>query len=156
MGDCQGLWEDFIKRCSDDGSLFGIEHTELEESISQSGLNINASEFVPAETAVHQRQQSCAEPSESLSRSFCLENCLDKPNLHNSRSSPVDEASRCSQIHDLYSDDAKHHVLDESALDFNDVSDELSENDGNADDFAEFDDVDELFLRNLWIPSFRP
>ena len=141
MGDCQGLWEEFIKRCSDDRNLFGIEDTELEESISQSGLNVNAYEFVPGKTAFHQRQQSCKEPSDWLSRSFSLENCLDKPNLLNS--SPVYEASRCSQIHDVYSDDAKHHVLDESALDFTDASDEGSENDGNADDFAEFDDVDE-------------
>ena len=47
IGDCQGLWEEFIKRCSVSGNLFGIERSELEESISQTGLNVNASEFVP-------------------------------------------------------------------------------------------------------------
>lgn len=50
VGDCQGLWEEFIKRCSDDGKMFGFEHYELEESISESGLNVNAAEFVPSGT----------------------------------------------------------------------------------------------------------
>ena len=141
MGNCQGLWEEFIKRCSDDGNLFGIEHTELEESISQSGLNINASEFVPTKTAATILQSSkCASDSSSIS--FSLENCLDTSLEIEDNSSPVNEASRFSQMHDL-SEVAKHHVLDQSALESTDASDELSENDGNADDFAEFDNVDE-------------
>lgn len=141
MGNCQGLWEEFIKRCSDDGNLFGIEHTELEESISQSGLNINASEFVPTKTAATILQYSkCASDSSSIS--FSLENCLDTSLEIEDNSSPVNEASRFSQMHDL-SEVAKHLVLDQSALESTDASDELSENDGNADDFAEFDNVDE-------------
>ena len=142
MGNCQGLWEEFIKRCSDDGNLFGIEHTELEESISQSGLNINAFEFVPTKTAATILLQSSKDASDSSSSSFSLENCLDTPLEIEDNSSPVNEASRFSQIRDL-SEDTKHHVLDQSALDSTDASDELSENDGNADDFAEFDYVDE-------------
>ena len=129
----------FIKRCSDDGNLFGIELAELEESISQSGLNINASEFVPTKTAATILQSS-KDASDSSSSS--LENCLDTPLEIEDNSSPVNEASRFSQIHDL-SEVAKHNVLDQSALDSTDASDELSENDGNADDFAEFDNVDE-------------
>ena len=141
MGNCQGLWEEFIKRCSDDGNLFGIEHTELEESISQSGLNIDASEFVLTKTA-GTILQSSKDASDSSSSSISPGNCLDTPLEIEDNSSPVNEASRFSQIHDL-SEDTKHHVLDQSVLDSTDASDELSENDGNADDFAEFDNVDE-------------
>ena len=112
MGNCQGLWEEFIKRCSDDGNLFGIEHTELEESISQSGLNINASAFVPTKTTATILQSS-KDASDSSSSS--LENCLDTPLEIEDNSSPVNEASRFSQKHDL-SEVAKHNVLDQSEI----------------------------------------
>ena len=76
VGNCQGLWEEFIKRCSDDGKLFGIEHDELEESISQTGLNVNAAEFVPS-TATVTNQQLSTDPCDSLPKESSQANKLD-------------------------------------------------------------------------------
>ena len=154
VGKCQGLWEDFIKRCSDDGKLFGIEHDELEDSISQTGLNVNAAEFVPtAVTAVTTtNQQLATDPGDSLSEESLQENNFDVQ--LKSEDSTFSAKKTCSSVKYDSHDDTKHSISDEiapeeeeceSTSEGNDAGDEMSENDdlGNADDFAEFSNVDD-------------
>ena len=154
VGKCQGLWEDFIKRCSDDGKLFGIEHDELEDSISQTGLNVNAAEFVPtAVTAVTTtNQQLATDPGDSLSEESLQENNFDIQ--LKSEDSTFSAEKTCSSVKYDSHDDTKHCISDEilpeeeeceSTSEGNDAGDEMSENDdlGNADDFAEFNNVDD-------------
>ena len=154
VGKCQGLWEDFIKRCSDDGKLFGIEHDELEDSISQTGLNVNAAEFVPtAVTAVTTtNQQLATDPGDSLSEESLQENNFDVQ--LKSEDSTFSAEKTCSSVKYDAHDDTKHSISDEiapeeeeceSTSEGNDAGDEMSENDdlGNADDFAEFSNVDD-------------
>ena len=151
VGDCQALWEEFINRCSDDGKLFGIEHNELEESISHSGLNINAAEFVPTATA-KTNQQPAADPSDSCSNSSSLSLQEDYPGNKTGENIFHLEGSSHIVENDNFSDNAKRRDeiatefdTDDSQHDSDDAGDELSESDdlGNADDFAEYDNVDE-------------
>ncbi|KAJ7378405.1 helicase [Desmophyllum pertusum] len=121
IGACQGLWEEFIKRCSDKGQLFGIEQYELEESISQSGLNVNASEFVPG---VFTNTTHLATVDQQSNHQACD---LSEPD-HEEEEEGKEEDGKW-----------------ESVSDSDDAGDELSESDdlGNADDFAEYGNVDE-------------
>ena len=133
VGACQGLWEEFIKRCSDQGSLFGIEPNELEESISRIGLNVNATEFMPGAFS----NGSISSPSQEFKSDF-------------KRGDRTFLSERKGYL--SYDDDRAPTNLDNvdesepaSASDSDDAGDELSESDdlGNADDFAEYDKVDE-------------
>ena len=151
VGDCQALWEEFINRCSDDGKLFGIEHNELEESISHSGLNINAAEFVPTATA-KTNQQRAADPSDSCSNSSSLSLQEDyHGNETGENIFPLEGSSHIVE-NDNFGDNAESRDkittefdIDDSQHGSDDAGDELSESDdlGNADDFAEYDNVDE-------------
>lgn len=152
VGACQGLWEEFIKRCSDHGSLFGIEFNELEEGISQSGLNVNATEFIPGSfsNTGHPGAKkldrgflgtasgmSAPSPQELKSdfkigdRTFLSEG---KSHLSN------DEDTAPTDL-----EDADESELPASASDSDDAGDEFSESDdlGNADDFAEYGNMDD-------------
>ena len=148
VGDCQGLWEEFIKRCNDDGKLFGIRPKELEESISQCGLNVNASEFVPKVTA--DSRQLLTDPSGSDSSLPPQENKLNEKTREKNS---FHEGSLVDKVD--FSDTMKLPVFEESysaeesetgsASYSDDAGDEFSESDdfGNADDFAEYENVDE-------------
>ena len=54
VGDCQTLWKDYIKRCSEKGGLFGTTMSQLESDIQSSfnkvQLNPEAPAFMPANT----------------------------------------------------------------------------------------------------------
>ena len=151
VGACQGLWEEFIKRCSDQGSLFGIEPNELEESISQSGLNINATEFVPG-----------AFLSTSRPAAKKQDRCLNDTASSISPPSPQELKSDFKRSGRSFLSLGKSHLSDDdgtaptdhenlevsepsSASDTDDAGDELSESDdlGYADDFAEYGNMDE-------------
>ena len=127
IGDCQGVWEEFIKRCIDEGKLFGIEHNELEQGISQRGLNVNAVEFVP--TVVEDDNHP------TLSTPTFQED--DKNGELVAHSSPLfagsDPTNEINVTEDI------------DASDSDDAGDEMSESDelANADDFAEYENVDE-------------
>ena len=127
IGDCQGVWEEFIKRCIDEGKLFGIEHNELEQCISQCGLNVNAVEFVP--TAVeHNNRPSWSTPTfqEEEKNGELVGHCF--PLF--AGSDPTNESNVTE---------------DKDASDSDDAGDEMSESDdlAGADDFAEYENVDE-------------
>ena len=148
VGNCQGLWEEFIKRCSDDGKLFGIEHDELEESISQTGLNVNAAEFVPSTVTVTNQQLS-TDPCDSVPKESSQANKLD--DRLESEDSTIQIRKPPDDTQQPISDEIMPKSLDTekneygSSSDSNDASDELSENDdhNDADDFAEYDKVDD-------------
>ena len=127
VGDCQGVWEEFIKRCIDEGKLFGIEHNELEQCISQCGLNVNAAEFVP--TVVEEDNQP------TWSTQTFQEH--DKNDELAAQSSPI-----IAGLDPTYENNAPE---DRDASDSDDAGDEMSESDelANADDFAEYENVDE-------------
>ena len=132
VGDCQGLWEEFIKRCSDGGKLFGFEHYELEESISQSGLNVNAAEFVPS---------GSHDPSAPEQRDLAHSNSsllLPKGDPNDTKR---ENASIKARGHLTEKDESEH----DSASESEDAGDEMSMSDDlvSADDFAEYEDVDE-------------
>ena len=133
VGDCQGLWEEFIKRCSDDGKMFGFEHYELEESISESGLNVNAAEFVPSETG----QPSVSDVSDLAYSNSSLLLQKDDPNDTKKKNAFSFEA----KSHLAEKDGSEH----DSACESDDAGDEMSMSDdlGSADDFAEYENVDE-------------
>ena len=151
LGDCQGLWEEFITRCSDSGNLYGIEHTELEESISQRGLNVNATEFVPG--AFTNTSHSTAEEQKSNRKSRGLENtpCSKSPLFQQD----LQKDHTLLSVGQRNFDDSDTRALNdhanledsepETTSDSDDAGDEFSESDelGNADDFAEYDNVDE-------------
>ena len=146
VGACQGLWEEFIKRCSDQGSLFGIEHNELEESISQSGLNANATEFMPG--AFSNTSHSAAKNQDCGANDKASGMSPPSPQEHESDFKTYD----CSFLSEGKSDDDDTAPTDlenldesESGSDSDDAGDELSESDdlGNADDFAEYGNKDE-------------
>ena len=146
VGACQGLWEEFIKRCSDQGSLFGIEHNELEESISQSGLNANATEFMPG--AFSNTSHSAAKNQDCGPNDKASGMSPPSPQEHESDFKTYD----CSFLSEGKSDDDDTAPTDlenlhesESGSDSDDAGDELSESDdlGNADDFAEYGNMDE-------------
>ena len=157
VGDCQGLWEEFIKRCNDDRKMFGIEHNELEGSISQSGLNVNAAEFVPTVTADSGEPPLTVLSDSKSSSSLPIQSVVaDQETRENSFS--VEGTGHFVQNANL-SDEAKRPFSNEMLSEFSDAEksenesvsysdsagDELSESDdvGNADDFAEYDNVDE-------------
>ena len=127
IGDCQGMWEEFIKRCIDEGKLFGIEHNELEQGISQRGLNINAVEFVP--TVVEEDNHP------TLSTPTFQED--DKNGELAAHSSPLFAGSDPTNENNV--------TEDRDASDSDDAGDEMSESHelANADDFAEYENVDE-------------
>ena len=134
VGDCQVLWEEFIKRCSDDGKLFGVEHSDLEESISQTELNVNAGEFVPRVEA------GSSQPLRSdLSDFPCSISSLPAPDANGQKREDTLSPTGTSLL--LHNDQIKH----ESTSDPGDASDEMSGSDdfGDGDDFAEYDNVDE-------------
>ena len=151
VGTCQGLWEEFIKRCSDRGSLFGIEPSELEEGISQSGLNVNATEFIPGAFSNTNHPVAKSEdrgPNGTASgmpppSSQELKSYFKRGN----RFFLSEGKSHLSDDDDTTPTDLE--IVDESepanASDSDDSGDELSENDdlGNADDFAEYGNMDE-------------
>ena len=127
VGDCQGVWEEFIKRCVNEGKLFGIEHNELEQCISQCGLNVNAVEFVPT-GAEDDNQPTWSTPTFQED---------GKNGELAAESSPIiagSEPTNESNVTD-----------DRDASDSDDAGDEMSESDelANADDFAEYENVDE-------------
>lgn len=140
IGDCQGLWEEFIKRCSELGTLFGIEHTELEECIFPSGLNVNAAEFIPVIT------EGNSQPPASANGSFCS----------SSTSAPLADDKTNEQLLSSFVEinNSNENDLEESnaAYDSGDAGDEMSESDevGNADDFAEYGVVDETVPPKHW------
>ena len=133
VGDCQGLWEEFIKRCSDDGKMFGFEHYELEESISESGLNVNAAEFVPSGTV----QPSVSDVSDLAYSNSSLLLQKDDPN-----DTKKENAFSIEGKSHLAEKDGSEH---DSASESEDAGDEMSMSDdlGSADDFAEYENVDE-------------
>lgn len=133
VGACQGLWEEFIKRCSDQGSLFGIEPNKLEESISRSGLNVNATEFMPGAFS----NGSISSPSQEFKSDFKRG---DRTVLSETKGYLSYDDDRAPT--NLDNEDESEPA---SASDSDDAGDELSESDdlGNADDFAEYDKVDE-------------
>ena len=151
MGACQGLWEKFIKRCSDQEHLFGIEPNELEESISQSGLNVNATEFMPGASSntshpdVKKQDRGLTDTASSIAPSPSQE--LKSDFKRGDRTFFSEEKSHLGDSDDTAPTDLEN--LDESepasASDSDDAEDELSENDdlGNADDFAEYGNKDE-------------
>lgn len=150
VGACQALWEEFIKRCSDQGSLFGIQHNELEENISQSGLNVNATEFMPAVFS-NTSLPATTDKDRGLNNTAC--SMSPSHQEHESDFRRCDRTSLSEGKGHLSDDDdtafTDHGNLDESepasVSDSDDAGDELSESDdvGNADDFAEYGNVDE-------------
>ena len=128
--------------------MFGIEHDELEESISQSGLNVNAAEFVPTVAAVNS-QPPPSDLSDSRSSSSSLPLKEDESNekkghfVENDDLSEGNKSLLSSEMLDKsFGGEESEH---ESASESDDAGDEMSESDdlGNADDFAEYDNVDE-------------
>ena len=121
------MWEEFIKRCIDEGKLFGVEHNELELGISQRGLNVNAVEFVP--TVVEDDNQP------TLSTPTFHED--DKNGELVAHSSPLFSGSDPTNENNA--------TEDRDTSDSADAGDEMSESDelANADDFAEYENVDE-------------
>ena len=151
VGACQGLWEEFIKRCSDQGRLFGIEPNELEESISQSGLNVNATEFMPGafSNTSHPaaKNQDCGLNVTASSMSPPSPQELESNFKRGDRTLLSKGKGHFSDDADTVPTDLEN--LDESELasasDSDDAGDELSESDdlGGADDFAEYGNMDE-------------
>lgn len=127
VGDCQGVWEEFIKRCVNEGKLFGIEHNELEQCISQCGLNVNAVEFVPT-GAEDDNQPTWSTPTFQED---------GKNGELAAESSPIIAGSDPTNESNV--------TDDRDASDSDDAGDEMSESDelANADDFAEYENVDE-------------
>ena len=150
-GACQALWEKFIKRCSDQGRLFGIEHDELEESISQSGLNVNATEFIPAAflNTSHpiSEDQNGGLTNTASSMSTPSPQELESDFIRGARTFHSEGKGHLSDDGDTAVTDLDN--VDESepasASDSDDAGDELSESDdlGNAYEFAEYGKVDE-------------
>ena len=148
VGACQGLWEEFIKRCSDQGSLFGIEPNELEEGISQSGLNANATEFIPGAYS-----NTCHPAAKNQDRGLIGTASSMPPSPSQELKSDFKIGDRTflseRKSHLSGDDDTAPTDLDESepasASDSEDAGDELSESDdlGNADDFAEYGNMDD-------------
>ncbi|XP_068761782.1 3'-5' exoribonuclease HELZ2-like isoform X3 [Montipora capricornis] len=142
IGDCQGLWEEFIKRCTELGTLFGIEHTELEECISLSGLNVNAAVFIPVLT------EGNSQPPASANDSFCSSS-MSAPQVDDKTNEQLLSSSSFVETNNSNEND-----LEESndAYDSGDAGDEMSESDevGNADDFAEYGIVDETVPPKHW------
>ena len=156
VGACQALWEKFIKRCSDQASLFGIKHNELEESISQSGLNVNATEFMPvaflntSHPATKNQDRGLANTASSMSTPPPqeLEPDLKRGNrvfLSEGKGHLSDDDDKAFTDLDDPGDNSVDESEPASASDSEDAGDELSESDdlGNADDFAEYGKVDE-------------
>ena len=60
VGECRGIWRDYIKRCSDRKALYGTSFEELKEKISLSlskiSLNPQAATFVPKSTSEGSKQ----------------------------------------------------------------------------------------------------
>lgn len=149
VGACQALWEEFIKRCSDQGNLFGIQH-ELEENISQSGLNVNATEFTPAVFS-NTSLPAARDKDRGLNNTACSMSPSHQENEPDFKRGDRPSLSE-GKGHSSDDDDTAftdHNNLDESepasVSDSDDAGDELSEGDdvGNADDFAEYGNVDE-------------
>lgn len=151
VGSCQGLWEEFIKRCSDQGSLFGIEPSELEEGISQSGLNVNATEFTPGAFSNTSHQVAKNEDRDPNGAASSMPHPssqeLKSDFKRGDRTFLSEGKSHLSDDDDTAPTDLE--IVDESepasASDSDDAGDELSESDdvGNADDFAEYGNMDE-------------
>ena len=151
VGACQGLWEEFIKRCSDQGSLFGIKPNELEEGISQSGLNVNATEFIPG--ALSNTIHPAAKNEDRGLNGTASGMPPSPPQEFKSEFKTGDRTflskgkSHLSEDDDTALTDLEN--VDESeparASDSDDAGDELSESDdlGNADDFAEYGNMDD-------------
>ena len=95
MGECQVLWEDFINRCSRGGMLFGIEHKELEEAISRSGLNIHAPEFVPETFARSQCSGQNSNEQPKAHNHAAFEKDESGPNVEASEAVPISSAEVC-------------------------------------------------------------
>ncbi|XP_068672377.1 3'-5' exoribonuclease HELZ2-like isoform X2 [Montipora foliosa] len=142
IGDCQGLWEEFIKRCTELGTLFGIEHSELEACIFPSGLNVNAAEFIPVLT------EGNSQPPASANNSFCS-SLTSAPQADDKSNEEILSSSSFVETNNSNEND-----LEESndAYDSGDAGDEMSESDevGNADDFAEYGIVDETVPPKHW------
>ena len=158
IGDCQAVWEEFIERCSDMGKLFGVEHNDLEEAISQSGLNINAAVFVPSgSTDIRNSAPSGDEKTnrkpQDVRKTFFTKSSLApfQSQLDENRGNEIsfsvegkrpETGGRKSTVND-------HPNLEDSEPEWtsesDDAGDELTESDdlGNADDFAEYGNVDE-------------
>ena len=157
VGDCQAVWEEFIKRCSDKGKLFGIEHSELEEDISQSGLNINAAEFVPNESTrtphPPTEKTKASHKSHDVNDTLCSASSLSPPQNQqddNSEKSKTSLFEGKRPRNDESEGTLNYHVsLEDSeperSSDSDDAGDEWSESDDrcNPGDFAEYSDVDE-------------
>ena len=142
IGDCQELWGEFIKRCTELGTLFGIEYTELEECVSPSGLNVNAAEFIPVLT------EGNSQPPASANDSFCSSS-TSAPQADDKTNEQLLSSSSFVQTNNSNESD-----LEESndAYDSGVAGDEMSESDevGNADDFAEYGVVDETVPPKHW------
>ena len=158
IGDCQAVWEEFIERCSDMGKLFGVEHNDLEEAISQSGLNINAAVFVPSgSTDIRNSAPSGDEKTnrkpQDVRKTFFAKSSLapSQSQVDKNRGNEIsfsvegkrpETGGRKSTVND-------HPNLEDSEPEWtsesDDAGDELTESDdlGNADDFAEYGNVDE-------------
>ena len=145
VGTCQGLWEEFIKRCSNRGSLFGIEPNELEEGISQSGLNVNATEFIPASFSSTSHPAGKNEDCGPIATASSMP--PPSPQEIKSDFKRDDRKNLLSEDDDTASNDLENVDESESASasDSDDAGDELSESDdlGNADDFAEYGNMDD-------------
>lgn len=168
-GDCQGLWEEFIKRCSASGNLFGIECSELEESISQTGLNVNASEFVPRLASHTSPQPDNESPNHQMAALDDVKfNASHSPpqinapehTIDNETSSPKEmmhenvHTTSTDRILDYCAEDSKYELLKtsspneeddsevESTSDSGDVCDRLIGSDDNENgDFVEYGNV---------------
>ncbi|XP_022780315.1 probable helicase with zinc finger domain isoform X1 [Stylophora pistillata] len=158
IGDCQALWEDYIERCSDMGRVFGLEHNDLEESISQSSLNINAAVFVPS-GSTDTRNSAPAENNKSERKPYDVRKTSYRTSSSAPSQSPLDENRgtemtfsveskrlETGQSKSIATDHSKSEDSEpEQTSESDDAGDEMTESDdvGNADDFAEYVNVDE-------------
>ena len=67
VGTCRRLWRDFIKRCNDNGALYGTTMEQLEqevlESVKSIPLNPDAVSFTPRFAARSSQDEAATEPS---------------------------------------------------------------------------------------------
>lgn len=69
VGECQTLWKDYIKRCSNRGGLYGISMEKLEKALTTSlsvfPLNPDAPTFVPTIVSERQAEQHVSKEVEN-------------------------------------------------------------------------------------------
>ena len=70
LGACRRLWRDFIKRCNDNGALYGTTMPQLEQEVLESvrsiPLNPDAVSFTPRSAARSSQEEAATEPSAEI------------------------------------------------------------------------------------------